>query len=570
MINLRALLTASLILLAVFTSQGFAAYRSPVWSKADQGMVATPHTAATEAAIEILAMGGNAVDAVVAASFALAVVEPYHSGLGGGEFTLVRMKSDGKVIACDARESAPLASTPDMYIEPETGKVFENKSWQGGLAVGVPGSVKGRVELVRKYGRLPLKKIMAPAIRLARKGFLLDESLSSKLKSSTDRFAEDQWISKVFLPGGKVSGRGETLVQTALSECLSEIADDGGKSFYNGEMAAQISRACIEAGGILTVEDLIEYKLVWREPIRFTYRDYEVYSMPPPSSGGVGLAEILNILEEYPMKYLSPGCAEAYHLIASAFELAFADRAKWLGDPEFTPLPVDGLISKEYAGVLRKGIDRFHRQPVGEAGDPWIYDSEGNTSHLSAIDSHGNMCSMTTSVNSSFGSQVYVPELGFFLNSTMDDFSIAPREPNKFDLIGSDINSIAPGKRPLSSMSPTLVLKTGKPCMSIGSVGGPRIITSVAQILINVIDFGMDIQAAIDAPRIHTQWKPDKLYIEPEVTPEIINELRSRGWITDQTGRWSLSQGVTTDLETGEFFGASDARGVGSAGPKSD
>jgi len=533
-------------------------------------MVATPHSAATDAAIEILNMGGNAIDAIVAASFALTVVEPYHSGIGGGEFTLIRMESDSKVYVCDARESAPAASTPDMYINPDTGKRYKDRSWRGGLAVGVPGSVKGKIELINKFGNLSLKKILAPAIRLAKEGFLVDKSLSSRLKSNTDRFAENKDLAEVFLPGGRAPNRGDILVQRKLSKCLAEIARDEGRSFYNGKMADQISLTCRKEGGIITPEDMAEYKVVWREPIRFSYRDYTVYSMPPPSSGGVCLAQIFNILDGFPMDYMSPGSAETYHLIASAFEAAFADRAKWLGDPDFNPIPVEGLTSRAYAEELRKEIDRFHREPVKDAGDPWIHDSDSNTSHLSAIDSQGNMCSMTTSVNSSFGSQVYVSELGFFLNSTMDDFSTAPREPNKFDLIGSDVNAIAPGKRPLSSMSPTLVLKGDKPYMSIGSVGGPRIITSVAQILINVMDFGMDIQEAIDAPRIHMQWKPDKLYLEKEITSEVISEIRNRGWTVNQSGHWSLSQGVMIDIETGEFFGASDARGVGSAGPRSD
>ncbi|MBT7616330.1 MAG: gamma-glutamyltransferase [Calditrichaeota bacterium] len=561
---------ATLTLVLILQTVALSATRAPIWAKSNQGMVATPHSAATEAAIEILNMGGNAVDAIVAASFALTVVEPYHSGIGGGEFTLLRMKSEEKVIVCDARESAPSAATPDMYIDPETGRPYKNRSWRGGLAVGVPGSVQGKIDLINRYGDLNLKKVMAPAIRLAKKGFIVDRSLSSRLRSNTDRFSEDAGIAAVFLPSGKAPDRGDILVQTKLAECLEGIAKDKGKSFYHGKMAEQISNTCQQSGGIITFADLAEYKVIWRQPIRFEYRDYTVYSMPPPSSGGVCMAQIFNILSGYPMDFLSPGSAESSHLIASAFELVFADRATWLGDPDFSPIPVDGLTSMAYAVKLRKDINRFQRKPVKEAGDPWIYDAESNTSHLSAIDKHGNMCSMTTSVNSSFGSHVYVAELGFFLNSTMDDFSIAPREPNKYELVGSDVNSIAPGKRPLSSMSPTLVLKDGKPHMSIGSVGGPRIITSVAQILINTIDFKMDIQAAIDAPRIHMQWKPDKLYLEKDVTPEIIRELRSKGWTTNQSNHWSLSQGVVMDLETGEFTGASDARGVGSAGPRGD
>ena len=308
--------------------------------------------------------------------------------------------------------------------------------------------------------------------------------------------------------------------------------------------------------------------MIKRDPIRFDYRGYTVYSMPPPSSGGVCLAEILNILEGFPMDYLEQGGAEAYHLIASACEAAFADRSQWLGDPDFSPIPVEELVSQEYADKLRDKIDRHHRNPVKEPGDPWGIETDRNTSHISVIDRDGNMCAITTSVNTSFGSLVYVPEMGIFLNSTMDDFSKQPGEPNEFDLVGSDVNAIAPGKRPLSSMSPTLVFKNDKPYMCLGSVGGPKIITSVTQAIINVVDFGMDIQAAIDAPRVHMQWKPDKLYVEEEVPPEVLTELIKRGWNIEQKSLWSLSQGVMLNFDTGEFFGASDARGVGTAGPR--
>ncbi|MCF7809714.1 gamma-glutamyltransferase [bacterium] len=543
----------TLLLLLSFNTT-FAAYRSPAWS--ENGMAATPHPEATNAAIEMLEAGGNAIDAAVAAAFALSVVEQYHSGLGGGEFAVFRIARTGKIYALDARECAPSKATADMLDNVE-------ESWQGGLAVGIPGSVKGRVELVEKYGKLSLKEVIEPAIKLAEDGFEIDRILADRIKGKQDQFAENEAITKVFFRKGSPLQQGEILKQPALAKTLKTIAKDNGKSFYNGEQAEQIVKACHGGDGIITLEDMSYYKNIWRDPIRFEYRGYEIYSMPPPSSGGVCLAQILNILSGFPMNYVEQGSAESYHLMASAFEASFADRSKWLGDPDFNVIPINEMISPAYTDELRENIDRHYRIPIEKAGDPWTIDTQQNTSHLSVIDKEGNMCSITTSVNSAFGSCVFVPEMGIFLNSTMDDFSKSDDEPNKYDLVGGNVNSIEPGKRPLSSMSPTIVLKDDEPCMAIGSVGGPRIITSVAQILINVIDYDMDIQSSIDAPRIHMQWKPDKLYIEKDVSPDVMNLLRNQGWNVVEDGRWSISQGVM--LKDENYYGAGDARGVGDA-----
>ncbi len=564
----KATFSLSLILVLVTCGSSYAAHPAPSWSKT--GMAATPHWAATEAAVEAMELGGNAVDAVVAAAFALAVVEPYHSGLGGGEFTLLWLNSDKQVRVLDARESAPLKSTPEMFIEASERQGNSFKSWIGGLAIGVPGSVAGRVELIEKYGNLSLSQVIQPAIKLAKDGFPLDRTFASQLKYNADRFAENPATASVFISNGTAIGRGETLKQPQLANTLARISADNGKSFYHSDDAKAIARACQNADGILTTNDLSKYKLIWREPIEFQYRDCTIFSMPPPSSGGVGLAQILNILSGFPLGYVEQGSSEYYHLVASAFERTFADRSKWLGDADFAVIPVEGLTSLSYADDLRKQINRRYRNLVQEAGNPWMFFDDGNTSHISVIDKDGNMCAMTTSVNSSFGSKVFVPELGIFLNSTMDDFNTIPDAGNHFDLQGGDVNLIEPGKRPLSSMSPTLVFRDEVPYMSVGSVGGPRIITSVAQILINVIDYKMDVQKAIDSPRIHAQWKPDKLYMESEIPPEVVEKLQSMGWITNQSGHWSLSQAVMFNSSTGEFFGASDSRGVGSSAPNSD
>ncbi len=529
-------------------------------------MAATPHYEATNAAVKILESGGNAVDAAVAAAFALAVVEPYHSGIGGGEFAVVWMTS-GETIALDARESAPAGSTPNMYVDPSTGDPYSDKSYRGGLAVGVPGSVAGRAALIERFGNLTLSKVIQPSVDLANDGFIVDRYLANRIKGHQDRLAESG-AGKVFFKDDQPIQRGGTLVQPSLASTLLSIGKDNGKSFYHGKMARAIANACQENDGIITTKDLESYKIFWREPVRFNYRGLTILSMPPPSSGGACLAEILNILEGFPMSYLEQGSAESYHLIASAFEYAFADRAHWLGDPEFTPQPTGGMASTEYADELRKNINRHHRTPVKDHGEPWDYGTGKNTSHISVIDKDGNMCSLTTSVNTSFGSHVFVSELGFFLNSTMDDFATTPSEPNKYDLVGGDVNNVAPNKRPLSSMSPTLILKDNQPYISLGSVGGPRIISSIAQMIVNIADYEMDVQAAMDAPRIHMQWKPDKLYIEQEIAPEVVTGLRLHGWTVKIDGRWSLSQAVMFNKETGEFFGASDARGVGTAKPR--
>lgn len=550
-------------LLFTFHTVSLAAYRSPVCARA--GMAATPHPLATEASVQILDKGGNAVDAALAAAFALSVVEQYHSGLGGGEFAVVWSAKDEKAYALDARECAPAGASAEMYLDPETQNPLPDKSWRGGLAVGVPGSVAGRVELHRRFGKLPFKEILQPAVKLARAGFPLDRYYADRLNGQRDRFANDSNIVRVFFRRNRPLEPGEILVQTALASTLEQIALDAGQAFYRGKQAAHIVAAVNKSGGIITKQDLTDYKTIWREPVKFTYRGIEGWSMPPPSSGGVCIALALNILEGYPLNYIENYSSEYYHLLASTFERVFIDRAEWLADPDFVPQPIGGMTSKLYADSLRKGIDKQFHIPPKSAGDPWLYEPI-NTSHISVIDHAGNMCAITTSVNTAFGSLVFVPELGIFLNNTMDDFATAPSAANQFDLASGEVNGITSGKRPLSSMSPTVLLKDGRPFLCLGSVGGPRIITSVVQMIVNIVDFGVDIQAAIDAPRLHCQWKPDALYVESAISPDIISNLILRKWNVVKEKTWSLSQGVMFDTEKSLFYGASDARGVGTAG----
>jgi gamma-glutamyltranspeptidase/glutathione hydrolase len=565
-VHLRSVVTTCILIALISGTTASAAYRAPVCSR--DGMAATPHTEATNGAVEILAKGGNAVDAALCAVFVLAVVEQYHSGLGGGEFMMVQPKSGSPVEALDAREYAPAALTADLFIDPATNSPYPDKSSVGGMAVGVPGSVAGRAELHRKYGKLAWRELLLPAIRCAKEGFVVDRILADRIKSNQDVFAESQATADIFLPNGKPLLRGDRLVQPALAKTLELIARDGGRDFYSGSGASSIARAVQSSGGVLTEGDLAGYKFVWRKPIQIDYHGYTIYSMPPPSSGGLCLAEILNILEPLPLKFLGNGTAESIHLIASAFERAFADRSRWLADPDFVPQPVDGMSSKEYATQQSKSIRRDVRTPIKESGDPWKYGS-GNTSHISVMDKWGGSCAITTSVNGAFGSLVFVPELGIFLNNTMDDFAITATKANIYDLTQGEVNLVEPGKRPLSSMSPTIITKDGSPYACIGSVGGPRIISSVAMMIVNLIDYGMDVQAAIDAPRIHMQWKPELLYLEEETTIDVVKVLRSMDWEVKKEGRWSISQGVTVDWEKGLFYGGADARGVGSAGPSS-
>ncbi len=549
-------------ILILLSSYSLAAYHYP--EVAHNGMVASPHPLATEIATQILQDGGNAIDAALAAAFALSVVEQYHSGIGGGEFAVIWWAKTKQAFSLDARECAPNGLSLNLFIDSLTGKPFPFKSKRGGLSVGIPGSVAGRIELHRKFGTISLKDIIQPSIKLARNGFALDRYYADRLKDNQDRFSNDSNIVKVFFHNNKPLESGEVLIQPSLAATLEQIAKDNGKSFYHGEQARYIVNAVNKSGGVFSLQDMANYKVIWREPVKFNYRNIEGYSMPPPSSGGVCIALILNMLEGLPLSYIENYSSEYYHTLASVFEKAYIERAKWLADPDFVPQPVNGLISKPYADSLRKSINRHFHLPTKDAGDPWIYESV-NTSHISVIDHEGNMCAITTSINSGFGSLIYVPELGIFLNNTLDDFTISSLQSNQYDFVQGEVNCVEPGKRPLSSMSPTVILKDGKPYLCVGSVGGPRIITSVVQIIVNIVDYNMDIQSAIDAPRIHYQWKPDTIFVEAEISPDITTNLRTKNWNIVKGKTWSLSQGVMFDASKGIFFGASDARGIGTA-----
>ena len=531
-----------------------------------RGMVVSQHPLASEVGLSILKQGGNAVDAAVATAFALGVVEPYHSGIGGGSFILIRNAGTGETVAIDAREEAPMAARRDMFRR--NGVVVEGLSTKGPLAVAVPGTVAGLALALEKYGTMSLREVMEPSIRIAEEGVEIDPFFHDVLVDKRDLLARDPETASIYLKtGSEPHPAGFRLIQSDLAGTYRKIAEGGPEAFYRGEIAAAIAACMKKSGGIITRDDLIAYAPIVREPVRGTYRGLEVVSMPPPSSGGVHLVQILNMMEGFdpPDPDASgPDIVYLQHLIES-MRLAFRDRALYLGDPDFVEVPVDRLLSKEYARGLRESL-KGGGAGEGETGDDGDQkSSDGGTSHLGVIDADGNMVSLTQTINLWFGSGVTVPGTGIILNDEMDDFSAMPGVPNEFGLVGSEANAIEPGKRPLSSMCPTVILRDGKPFLILGSRGGPRIITSVLQVALNVIDFGMDPGRAIEAPRVHHQWLPDLLYVEKEFPPDLRLALEGRGYrLEEMKAGIGCVSGILVD-EEGRITGIPDPRGIGAA-----
>jgi gamma-glutamyltranspeptidase/glutathione hydrolase len=475
------------------------------------GAVASADRRATRVGLDVLEAGGNAYDAAVAVGFALAVVMPDAGNIGGGGFVVLRT-ADGETAALDFREMAPLMATPDRFLD--RGGVPTDSIRIGHKAVGVPGTVAGLAELHRRYGSLPWADLLEPAIDLADNGFTVTDRLSDALTRAASKLEQFATARQIFLRGGQTPRTGSTLRQPMLATTLRMIASEGKGAFYNGRIADMIVEEMRENGGLITSQDLQRYQAKWREPITFEYRGHTVISMPPPSSGGVVLAQILNILEGYNISQLGFNTPESVHLDVESFRRAFADRNYYLGDPDFVEMPIERLTSKEYAAELRQGISRsrasssetFNRVPVLEGS---------NTTHYSIVDSLGNAAAVTYTINSGFGSGVVVERGGFFLNNEMDDFTVRAGFENLYGLVQSEANLVGPGRRPLSAMTPTIVLDPeGQLLMVLGSPGGPKIITAVAQTLMNVVDFGMDARFAVDAPRIHHQLLPDILQVE--------------------------------------------------------
>ncbi len=500
---------------------------------APSGMVVSGSPIASAVGAEILKQGGNAVDAAVGVAFALAVVHPEAGNIGGGGFMVLRF-ANGKVAALDYRETAPGRASRDMYLDPQ-GKLTD-KSLTGHLAAGVPGSLAGLAEAQRRYGKLAWAQVVAPAIGLARDGFVVDEFRSRSIAGSADRLRRFPASRAQFLPGGEAPKPGTTFKQPDLAATLQAIQDSGAAPFYQGRIADLIVKEMARGGGIITKEDLAAYRPVWRDPIASKYRGYTIYSMPPSSSGGVTMAETLNILEGYdPLPEF--GSAPYVHLLAEAFRRAFMDRNQTLGDPAFVSMPLDRLLSKKYAAELRGQIDPNRATPT----PPFVSDAhEGaNTTHYSVVDAAGNAASVTTTLNSSYGSAVTVAGAGFLLNNEMDDFAAAPGKPNQYGLVQGEANAIQPGKRMLSAMTPTIVTDPqGRLRMVLGSPGGPTIITSVTQVILNVVDHHMSLPDAVAVTRIHHQALPDVINFERGgLLPATVAALRRMGHqLSERTG----------------------------------
>ena len=541
---------------------------------APHAIVASVHELASRAGAEVMQAGGNAVDAAVATGFALAVVHPQAGNLGGGGFLLLRT-STGETHFIDFREKAPAAATENMYLDAH-GNVIENLSIVGYKSVGVPSSVAGLVYAEKKYGKLSLEKVMAPAIKLARDGFPLayEDARDLMTDEHLSRFPESR---RIFQRDGKFYQPGEILKQPELARTLERIAKDPD-DFYHGALARELAAAIQKNGGLITAADLAAYEVKEREPVRGSYRGYDIISAPPPSSGGAGLVEILNILEGFDLSKFGNRSAETIHLTSEAFRRAFFDRADFMGDPDFSRVPVPQLIDKKYAAAWRDTIDPKHASPSKDLKRPPFEGLEQvadlhavavrepeNTTHYSVVDSEGNAVSVTTTLNDSFGSRATAEGLGFLLNDEMDDFASKQGVPNNYGLIQGPANAIGPNKRPLSAMTPTIVLKDGKLFLVLGSPGGPTIIKTVANILMGVVDFGLDIQEAVNAPRFHHQWLPDGILVEDRLSPDTMNLLRSKGHKLDVELFWGDGECIMVDPKTGERLGASDGRNNGKA-----
>jgi gamma-glutamyltranspeptidase/glutathione hydrolase len=544
---------------------------------AQHAMVVSVHELASRVGAEIMQAGGNAIDAAVATGFALAVVHPAAGNIGGGGFLLLR-QADGKPHFLDYREKAPAAATRDMYLDAQ-GNVIQGASEIGYKSIGVPGSVAGLVYAESKWGKLPLKQVMAPAIKLARDGYALTWD---QARDMHDRYlAKFPESRRVFQRDGNYYQTGEVFRQPDLARTLERIAANPD-DFYHGALAKELAATVQKGGGLITADDLAHYEVKDREPVRGTYRGYEVISAPPPSSGGTVLIESLNILEGYDLSKLGNRSARSIHLEVEAFRRAFFDRAEFMGDPDFSKIPVAQLIDKKYAAGWRETIDPVRASPSKELKRPAVFSEleqvaavqppamphESNqTTHYSVVDAEGNAVSVTTTLNGWFGSRVTADGLGFLLNDEMDDFSSKPGVPNGDGLIQGEANAIGPGKRPLSSMSPTIVAHDGKTVMVLGSPGSSKIITTVANVLIGVIDYGMNIQEAENAPRFHNQWLPDVVNVEKWFSPDTLTALRQMGYDiqtgisdSDTRGYWSDAECIAIDEKTGERLGASDGR----------
>lgn len=531
---------------------------------APHGMVVSQEAQASRIGAEILAKGGNAVDAAVATGFALAVTLPKAGSLGGGGFMVVHLAATGEDIAIDYRETAPAAMRPDTFLNPE-GTADPAKSRDGALAVGVPGTVAGLALAHARYGsgRFTLAELVAPAAALARGGIPITGDLFDSLLFAGPRLQRWPSSARIFLkPDGSNWSAGDRLLQPELADAIEAIGREGPRAFYVGPIADAIVSSVRDAGGIMTRGDLEDYQPVVREPVRGTYRGYTIVSMPPPSSGGVHLVQMLNILEGFPLAKLGAGSPAALHLMIEAMKLAYADRAEFLGDPDAVDVPVDRLISKDYAASQRAAIDPDHARAATNIRPDSSALGGGNTTHFSVADRFGNAVANTTSLNWNYGIGLVAQGTGILLNNTLDDFAALPGAPNSFGLIGGSANAPGPGKRPLSSMTPTIVLKDDRPVLVTGAPGGSRIISTVLQVIVNHIDFGRPLAEAVAAPRVHHQWRPDAVVVERTLPPATIRALEKRGHAVEIGSLFGSAHSILVTPQG--LIGVADPRAQGS------
>lgn len=556
-----------LILIALLWWDSSAVAAETVQS-ARRGMVATIQPIATRAGLDALRCGGNAIDAAIACALTLGVVDSHNSGIGGGCFMLIRL-ADGRLFALDGRETAPARATRDMFLR--NGKADPALSQDGALAVGVPGELAVLAQASRRFGRMPMRSLLEAAARVAEMGFPIDRHYAHRLKDTHRQLAASPEARAIFLNAdGQPFAAGDVLRQRDLAASYRAIATNGVEWFYQGAFAKRTADWMRSHGGLLNEQDFSGYQVVDREPVRGSYRGFDLVSFPPPSSGGVHVVEILNILEPHDVNSLGDRSADFVHLVSEAMKLAFADRATWLGDPDFTPVP-RGLVSKAYARDLSRRIRMDRATPVTAAGTPPAADTDvfrkeanRHTTHFATVDAEGNWVACTASLNTSFGSKVVIPGTGILLNNHMDDFAAQPGVPNYFGLVGAEANAVSPGKRPLSSMSPTFVLKEGKPILSIGAAGGPTIITQTVLAILRTLDFGADPGSALSGGRFHHQWKPDELRIESRFDTAVIEELRRRGHRVVVEPSIGAAQAIGIGRVDG-FVGAADPRSEGRA-----
>ena len=524
-----------------------------------QGMVVTSHFLATETAREVLRNGGNAVDAAVTAAFSLAVVQPRSGNIGGGGFMLISSEQRDEVVAIDYREKAPSRAYTDMFLDKE-GNVDKQASRFSHKSAGVPGTVAGLALALEKYGSISLQQALAPAIKHAQHGFIVTPRFSNGLKTSEKRLKKWDATTKLFYKAdGGYYEPGELFVQNDLAATLKRIAENGAREFYEGKTAQLLVREMQNHGGLISIQDMKNYQPAIRKPAQGRYRGYDIYSMPPPSSGGVHLVQLLNILEGYPISEYGHNSAKTIHVMAEAMKRAYADRSRYLADDDFVDVPVEWLISKPYARSIHESIDPQQAAASRTVlpGMPAVYESD-ETTHFSIVDKYGNAVSNTYTINFSYGSGITVAGAGFLLNNEMDDFSAKPGSPNAYGLTGGEANKIEPNKRMLSSMSPTVVKQLDKNFLVTGSPGGSRIITTTLQVIMNVIDHGLNIKSAVAAPRVHHQWLPDELRIEEGLSPDTIEKLEAQGHMVKQKSAMGAAQSIL--VKDGMMYGGADPR----------